>query len=107
MRWTYDSEVEALYVYLRDEPVLRQVSVEDRFVLDLSADGAVVGLEVLAAESPWSPQALIGVAYLAPQDLRSLDLLSKTWHLPVVWAPIGRVTSQPPLHANDEAPVYA
>lgn len=107
MRWTYDSDVEALYVYLRDLPVTRQLSVDDRFVLDLADDGAVVGVEVLDAQAPWSPSELIGAAYLPAEDLRSLALIAGTWHQCAGWAPVGRAEAQPVVHTTDLAPVYA
>jgi uncharacterized protein YuzE len=50
MRISYDSEVDALYIRLIDEAVevtTRQVS--DDVAIDYAPDGAIVGIEVLAA----------------------------------------------------------
>ena len=50
MRISYDSEVDALYIRLMDETVevtTRQLS--DDVAIDYAPDGAIVGIEVLAA----------------------------------------------------------
>ncbi|MEU8252124.1 DUF2283 domain-containing protein [Nonomuraea sp. NPDC048916] len=52
--WTYDTEAEAAYVYLRGPiapgGVARTVSVDSPMVnLDLDESGRVIGIEILAA----------------------------------------------------------
>jgi uncharacterized protein YuzE len=58
MRWTYDANVGALYVFLRDGEVARQVETADGLIVDATADGAVVGVEILSADSTWDLDAL-------------------------------------------------
>jgi uncharacterized protein YuzE len=47
MRWTFDANCRALYVHVRDLDIDRQVELPDGTVADVSADGQLVGLEVL------------------------------------------------------------
>lgn len=59
MRWTYDLNSDALYVYLDDEPVSGQVEMADGSVVDVDAQGRAVGVEVLSASKGWDIGAVI------------------------------------------------
>lgn len=49
MRWTYDIQSGAAYVYLRDEQIDHQVVLTDgRVIADVTSTGALVGLEILS-----------------------------------------------------------
>jgi len=58
MRWSYDTEARALYVYLRDEAADRQEELPDGGVVDVASSGAVVGIELIG---PWPWSAVTGV----------------------------------------------
>jgi uncharacterized protein YuzE len=50
LKWTYDDEADALYVYLRDgHSVARSVVVDEDRVVDVGPDDSVIGIEVLGA----------------------------------------------------------
>ena len=52
MRFTYDAEADAMYIYLQgasDEKVGHMQLLEDGVAVDFRADGAVVGIEILDA----------------------------------------------------------
>ena len=49
MKITYDPEVDALYIKLRDG-VARTERVSDDVAIDYNADGAVAGIEILSAK---------------------------------------------------------
>lgn len=49
MRYTYDDEADALYVYLREVDVARSVVVDEDRVVDVDQLGEAVGLEFLGA----------------------------------------------------------
>jgi uncharacterized protein YuzE len=49
MRVTYDPAADALYVYVCDAEVAETREVAPDFNLDLSAEGDVVGIEILGA----------------------------------------------------------
>lgn len=55
-RATYDAEANAWYVYLTDAPIVRQQRLSDDVILDVDAEGNVVGVEVLGGmrEAPAS-----------------------------------------------------
>jgi uncharacterized protein YuzE len=48
---TYDHEVDAVYVYLSDERVVRTKIIDDLRIADYDAEGRVVGMEFLGASS--------------------------------------------------------
>ena len=49
MKLKYDKEVDVLYVSLRDELVFESDEDKQGVILDYSADGRVVGIEILNA----------------------------------------------------------
>ena len=49
MKMTYDPEVDALYIELRDVPIAESVDLEEGVTLDVDAEGKPVGLEILGA----------------------------------------------------------
>lgn len=50
--WTYDARVDAFYVLLADAPVSGQRASDDgRIIVDVDAEGEVVGVEVLGAST--------------------------------------------------------
>jgi excisionase family DNA binding protein len=49
MKITYDPEVDAMYVSFSDGSNDKQQIITDEITLDLSADGSVVGVEILDA----------------------------------------------------------
>lgn len=49
MTVTYDPEADAVYMALRNVPVVRSSDVEDGVVLDYGEDGELVGIEILRA----------------------------------------------------------
>lgn len=49
---TYDSSVDAAYIYLCEDPeVARSVVIDEQRVVDLDEGGEVVGIEILEASS--------------------------------------------------------
>lgn len=52
MRYIYDDEADALYVYLREDgEVARSVVIDEGRTLDYGADGQPVGIEILGASA--------------------------------------------------------
>jgi uncharacterized protein YuzE len=54
MRLKYDLNVGALYVRLTDKPVARTREADDNTMIDLDADGDVIGIEVVSIMHPWA-----------------------------------------------------
>jgi uncharacterized protein YuzE len=84
MRWTYDLDAEALYVYLVDgvRPV-RQVEMDDGAIFDVDLDGRPIGIEILSPTGGWDiaawqtrfelgDQAVAGLLFLSTSALPSL-----------------------------------
>ena len=53
MQLKYDLTVGALYIKLSDAKIARTVEAGDNAAVDLTADGTVVGIEVIAVAYPW------------------------------------------------------
>lgn len=57
MRATYDPEADAAYFYLGEATVAATEEVMDNVMLDLDAEGRIVGMEVLHASRKLAPGA--------------------------------------------------
>ena len=51
MKIDYDKVADAIYFTVKSEKVAKSIKVDDRLVVDLSATGDVVGMELLDASS--------------------------------------------------------
>lgn len=49
MRWTFDANADAFYLYLSDGSPASQVDLGDGMIVDLDETGAPVGIEVLGS----------------------------------------------------------
>ena len=79
MRWSYDVEVDALYVYLQEAPVASQVEVTEA-VADLADDGTVVGVEVLSACGGFNAARMAAELRLPDEDAGALRFLEEHLH---------------------------
>lgn len=61
MRIEYSKEADALYVYFRELPVAKSKELEEGVVIDIGADGHIIGVEVLDASQRLTPQELVNV----------------------------------------------
>jgi len=50
MKIMYDSEVDALYIELRDILAVKNIDIEEGVTIDLDKDGHIVGIEILDAQ---------------------------------------------------------
>jgi len=62
MRITYDPEVDALYIGLREATAADSMDLEEGVTADLDGDGHIIGLEVLDARERLGGDALTSVA---------------------------------------------
>jgi uncharacterized protein YuzE len=67
MHLKYDLNVGALYIRLTNAPVVRTKEIDDNTSVDLDEAGKVVGIEVVAIESPWALGAVLR-DYSIPDD---------------------------------------
>ena len=77
MRWTFDADAGALYAYLGHGHSARQVEIADGVVVDLDANGAVVGVEFLSPCPP-IPQKQLEELGVSSAALTILDYLVHT-----------------------------
>jgi uncharacterized protein YuzE len=62
MRTTYDEEVDAVYLRLKETSYYESDEIKEGLILDYDKDGNLIGLEILDASE-----------YLSPQELATLN----------------------------------
>jgi Protein of unknown function (DUF2283) len=77
MRYTFNADHELLYVYLHELPIDHQTQLADRSIADLTANGELVGLEVLNL-TDWQPDLTATQFGLDDTDLLFLHTLRTT-----------------------------
>lgn len=75
MRYTYDFEADALYLYLRQGSPRRQVEVGG-VTVDLDDDDQIVGVEVIGARLGWDAGPVIESQSLRPDEAEFLHYLA-------------------------------
>jgi uncharacterized protein YuzE len=100
MRWTFDSEADAMYFYLRDVTPARQVEVDPGVIIDLSASDEVVGVEILGPCHVEAIQALEQRFGVAPAEIRAIVYIATRSFL---WGP-GVVEAGPREVISDASP---
>ena len=68
MKISYDSEVDALYIQLRDAQAAKGLDVEDGVTIDVDAHGHIIGVEILDASER-----------LGKEQLRTVILKDLAW----------------------------
>ena len=58
MKLEYDEQADAIYITLKDDPVASTREVDENIVIDVGADGKMVGIELLFVSD-----------YLGPDDI--------------------------------------
>jgi uncharacterized protein YuzE len=98
MELKYDLNVGALYIRLADQAVARTREIDDNTVVDIDADGGVIGIEVISIGHPWALDDVLrdyAIPAAAAAQLRAY------------FKPAGRVASQeaPAVSLGRNAPV--
>ena len=65
MRVTYDSDVDVLYIFIREDgsPAVDSVDLEPGISADLDEQGRVLGIEILDASEKTGGESPIGVSF--------------------------------------------
>ena len=63
MKITYDPEVDALYIALREAAAADGIDIEEGVSVDLDKDGHIIGIEILDASKRLTPEELTSVSY--------------------------------------------
>lgn len=66
MRFTYDSQADALYLYFREGAVARTAEAGDGIQFDYDAEGHIIGIEILGYSTRVDPEALRSVSVSLP-----------------------------------------
>jgi uncharacterized protein YuzE len=104
MRWTFDLDADAIYVYLSNKRAARQVEFSDGIVVDLDSDERVVGVEVLSPSRSWDLGGLVTRFSISPLDAESLAWIAVS---PLVSRQIPAKTSVPVQFQEDEETIHS
>jgi uncharacterized protein YuzE len=72
MRLKFDLNVGALYITLSDLAVARTQEVDDNTILDLDANGGVVGIEVISTARRWALAEVLDRYSIPPAEAAQL-----------------------------------
>ena len=59
MKFTYDPEVDALYMRITEAEIVESEETQPGLVMDFDADGKIVGMEFLNAKERFSKKAIL------------------------------------------------
>ncbi len=100
MRLKYDLNVGALYVRLSDKPVVRTRDVDDNTMIDLDADGEVIGIEVVSITHRWPLDDILHKYKIPAGEEAQLRAYFKSPRL-------GAASHAPALGTTPEAPALS
>ncbi|WP_433351719.1 DUF2283 domain-containing protein [Microtetraspora malaysiensis] len=75
MRLDYDLDANALYIRVSDDAVSKTENIDDETLVDVGANGAVVGIEVIGLGREWPLGQVLSRYPLAGNDVRQLEAL--------------------------------
>ncbi len=81
MRYHYDPDADALYIELRYGEIDHQHEQSDGVLLDLAADGSLIGVDVMVPGSGWAAEEIISDRHLSRNEGDLLIALARiqTW----------------------------
>ncbi len=77
MKVTYDQKADARYVELRTAEVSRTIQIDSGTLVDLDAQGRLLGVELIRPARPWPLPAILRRFPVDPTDARLLGLLGR------------------------------
>ena len=63
MRITYDEEIDALYIRLKETPYYESDEIKEGLILDFDKEGNLLGVEILDASEYLSPEELATLSF--------------------------------------------
>ena len=78
MKVTYDQQADALYIQLDDAHVARTVHIDRGTLVDLDAQGHLIGVELIRPARPWPLATILNGFPVDPTSARILRLLERT-----------------------------
>jgi uncharacterized protein YuzE len=77
MKVAYDQRADALYIELQAAAVARTVEIDRGTLVDLDADGQLIGVELIRPARPWPLNSILRRFPADPSDARLLRLLER------------------------------
>jgi uncharacterized protein YuzE len=77
MKVTYDQQADALYIELVDAPVADTVHIDRGTLVDLNAQGQLIGVELIRPARPWPLATILNRFPADPTSARILRLLER------------------------------
>ncbi|MDR1819552.1 MAG: DUF2283 domain-containing protein [Methanobrevibacter sp.] len=71
LNYDYDSEVDALYIQVKDHPNPKATSLTDNIVLDFTKKGEIIGLEII------NTSHVLNTTVESLKNINSIDLIVK------------------------------
>ena len=66
---SYDTKADAMYIKFKDGKFKRNKEIEEGIIVDLAADGGILGIEVLDVSTKFKPKELAKVNIEMPLHL--------------------------------------
>jgi uncharacterized protein YuzE len=73
IRQSYDLDANALYITVTDLPIARTTQIDPGTLVDLDADGGVVGIEVISPERSWPLGEILARFGVGSEDAGQLE----------------------------------
>jgi uncharacterized protein YuzE len=77
MKVTYDQQADALYIELDDAQVADTVHIDRGTLVDLNAQGQLIGVELIRPARPWPLATILNRFPTDPTSARILRLLER------------------------------
>jgi uncharacterized protein YuzE len=77
MKVTYDQRADALYIELKDDSVTDTVRIDRGTLVDLDAQGNLIGVELIRPARPWPLAKILNRFPADPTSARILHLLER------------------------------
>ncbi|MDR0900120.1 MAG: DUF2283 domain-containing protein [Methanobrevibacter sp.] len=71
LNYEYDSEIDALYIQVKDYPKPKATSLTDNIILDFTKEGEIVGLEII------NTSHVLNTTVESLKNINSIDLIVK------------------------------
>jgi uncharacterized protein YuzE len=72
IRQSYDLDANALYITMTERSIVRTAEIDSGTLVDLDADGAVVGIEVITPDRCWPVEDVLTKFRVSPDDAAQL-----------------------------------
>lgn len=72
IRQSYDLDANALYITVTDLPVTRTAEIDPGTLVDLDANGGIVGIEIIGPDRTWPVEDILARYHVVAEDAAQL-----------------------------------